>query len=91
LTRDDTLVKTLKSGELSSAELSTADRELLQYAIKLTKNPASVVESDIESLRDEGFDDRGIHDASQVISYFNYVNRIADGLGVELEERFLEV
>lgn len=90
LTRDDALVETLKSGDFRSAELSAADGELLRFAVKLTKNPASVVATDIEALRAEGFDDRGIHDASQVISYFNYVNRIADGLGVELEDRFLE-
>lgn len=37
---------------------------------------------DIETLRQHGFDDRAIHDATQVIAYFNYINRIADGLDV---------
>jgi alkylhydroperoxidase family enzyme len=40
---------------------------------------------DIDSLRTAGLDDRAIHDATQVIAYFNYINRIADALGVELE------
>ena len=41
--------------------------------------------ADLELLRDEGLDDVAIHDATQVISYFNYINRIADALGVEPE------
>ena len=43
-------------------------------------------EEDIETLRENGFDDRAIHDAAQVIAYFNYINRIADGLHVEQED-----
>ena len=42
--------------------------------------------ADLDTLRDHGFDDRAIHDATQVISYFNYINRVADALGVEPEE-----
>lgn len=41
--------------------------------------------ADIETLRTVGLDDRAIHDATQVIAYFNYINRIADALGVEPE------
>jgi alkylhydroperoxidase family enzyme len=41
--------------------------------------------SDLDALREHGFDDRAIHDAVQVIAYFNYINRIAHGLGVEPE------
>ena len=41
--------------------------------------------ADLELLRDEGLNDVAIHDATQVISYFNYINRIADALGVEPE------
>lgn len=41
--------------------------------------------ADVERLRDYGLSDRDIVDANQVVAYFNYVNRIADGLGVELE------
>jgi alkylhydroperoxidase family enzyme len=41
---------------------------------------------DIDSLREHGFDDRAIHDATQVIAYFNYINRIADALHVEQED-----
>lgn len=44
-----------------------------------------MTETDIETLREHGFDDQAIHDATQVISYFNYINRIADALHVEQE------
>ena len=58
---------------------------MLQYAEKLTREPANVTEEDVLSLRKTGFTDRDIFDVNQVVAYFNYVNRIADGLGVELE------
>ncbi|HSE42051.1 MAG TPA: hypothetical protein VLH08_14900 [Acidobacteriota bacterium] len=41
---------------------------------------------DVQLLKAQGFDDRAIHDAAQVISYFNYITRIADSLGVECED-----
>lgn len=58
---------------------------LVGYAEKLTRDPATMVESDLTPLRDAGLSDRDIVDLNQVVAYFNYVNRIADGLGVELE------
>ncbi len=60
-------------------------RVLCRYAIKLTLQPWTMQAHDVEALREAGFDDRAIVDANQVVSYFNYVNRVADGLGVELE------
>lgn len=59
---------------------------MLDYAVKLTRDPGGMTAGDTESLRDAGFDDRAILDICQVASYYNYVNRLADGLGVELEE-----
>jgi len=61
---------------------------LCRYALLLTRAPAEVSEADLAPLRALGLDDRGIVDANQVVSYFNYVNRIADGLGVELEDEW---
>lgn len=55
------------------------------YVEKLTRAPATVVREDVEALRAVGFDDRMIHDAAAVIAYFAFVNRLADGLGVDLE------
>lgn len=62
-----------------------ADRAMLVYARKLTLAPASVDIQDVEQLRSHDFDDRAIHDICAVTAYFAFVNRIADGLGVELE------
>lgn len=86
--RQDELVKALATGEPDDALLTPADRALLAYARKLTVDPASIESADIALLRSHGFDDRAIHDACSIVSYFAFVNRIADGLGVELEERF---
>lgn len=61
---------------------------MLDYAIKLTLRPAEMTENDVKKLRVEGFDDREIHDICACTGYFAFVNRIADGLGVQLEERF---
>jgi NAD(P)H-hydrate epimerase len=61
---------------------------LCAYARKLTQTPASVEEADVAALRAAGLDDRAIVDANQVVAYFNYVNRVVEGLGVQLEERW---
>ncbi len=61
---------------------------LLDYAIALTQTPPAVTGDAITRLRAAGFDDRSIHDICAVTAYFAFVNRIAEGLGVELEERF---
>ena len=58
---------------------------MLEYADKLTRTPAEMNAADADALRQHGFDDRAIHDACAIVAYFNLVNRIADGLGVELE------
>jgi uncharacterized peroxidase-related enzyme len=60
-------------------------RALCDYAVKLTREPASVGLADIEALRAHGWDDAAIHDAIQVIAYFNYINRIAEAVGVDPE------
>ena len=69
-----------------TADVSEADAEMLAYSIKLTRRPASVGEADVDRLRHVGFDDAAVLDICQVVSYYNYVNRLADGLGVELED-----
>jgi uncharacterized peroxidase-related enzyme len=70
--------------------LDPADLALLDYALKLTVDPGGMDESDVERLRHQGFDDVAIHDLATVTAYFAFVNRIADGLGVELEDRWDE-
>jgi uncharacterized peroxidase-related enzyme len=64
------------------AELPARLRALCDYAVKLTRSPAAVGAADVGDLREHGWDDAAIHDAIQVIAYFNYINRIADGVGI---------
>ncbi len=68
------------------AGVGKLDRALLEYAEKLTKTPQVMGPADLDVLRAAGANDQIIHDATQVICYFNYINRIADALGVEPEE-----
>lgn len=68
-----------------TAPLDPVQRALLVYAEKLTLQPAEMVEDDLLPLREAGLDDRAILEANLVVAYFAYVNRIADGLGVQLE------
>jgi uncharacterized peroxidase-related enzyme len=72
-----------------SADLDARDRAMVDHAVKLTRAPHSVREADIDRLREVGFDDTAILDLCQVVSYYGYVNRMAEGLGVELEDTWL--
>jgi alkylhydroperoxidase family enzyme len=58
---------------------------MLDYAVTLTRAPSTISATMIVDLRRAGFDDRAIHDICAVTAYYAFVNRIADGLGVELE------
>jgi uncharacterized peroxidase-related enzyme len=69
-----------------AAGCDEATLALLEYADRLTRNPGAVGAADIGALRAVGWDDRAITDAVQVCSYFNYINRIAEGLGVDAEK-----
>jgi uncharacterized peroxidase-related enzyme len=60
-------------------------RALCDYALKLTTIPSEVGREDADALRANGWDDIAIHDAIQVIGYFNYINRIADAVGIDDE------
>jgi uncharacterized peroxidase-related enzyme len=79
------LLAGLRTGSPDQINVSDRERALLYYADRLTEQPSTVSMRDIESLREVGLDDRAIHDACAIVSYFAFVNRIADGLGVELE------
>ena len=58
---------------------------MLDFVVQLTLEPSGVREGDIEKLREAGFEDDAIHDVVQVAALFNYYNRLAEGLGVDLE------
>ena len=85
LTKDESLVNQLKS-DYTLANISTKQMAMLNYAAKLTERPADIINRDIEELRGVGFKDRAILDINQIVAYYAFVNRIADGLGVDLEE-----
>jgi len=71
------------------AALRAEDRALCAFAEHMTTSPAARSERAVTDLRAAGFSDPAIHDAAQVIGYFNYINRIADALGVENESEEL--
>ena len=73
-------------GDWRSAGLDEVTTALLDYAEKLTDDPASIGPDSIEVLRGHGLGDEAISSATQVIAYFNYINRIAEGLGVAHED-----
>jgi len=59
---------------------------MLDYAAKLTREPWAMVEGDVDALRAAGFSDAAVLDVNQVAGYYAFVNRLADGLGVALED-----
>ncbi len=82
--RDDALVDQLTE-DYRLATLDESDRAMLDYAVKLTLAPWAMEPADVERLREVGFEDADILDIAQVTGYYAFVNRLADGLGVELE------
>ena len=67
------------------ADLSEADQALCAWAEKVTLKPRETDQADVDALRDTGLSENAISDAAQVIGFFNYINRIAESLGVNLE------
>jgi uncharacterized peroxidase-related enzyme len=72
--------------DYETAGLSEKRLAMLRYADKLTRTPALMTEADVEVLGARGFSDTDILHIAEVVGYFAYVNRIADGLGVPLED-----
>ena len=71
--------------DYSRARISERDRALLHYAVKLTREPWAMMQTDVQVLRETGWSDAAILDLNLVASYYAFVNRLADGLGVGLE------
>lgn len=78
---DDGLVQALRD-DFENAPITETDRVMLRYVVKLTKDATKVSPADHEELRRVGFDDRGILQITLIASWFNYINRVADALGV---------
>jgi alkylhydroperoxidase family enzyme len=69
-----------------TAPLEPADRTLAEYAVALTRDPAGPAQPRLDALRAAGFPDEALLQATEIAAYFNFVNRLADGLGVILED-----
>lgn len=65
--------------------MTEPQRALCEFAEKLTRTPSAMTPADLDALRSHGLDDGVILEAVHVIGYFNYINRVADALGVDLE------
>ena len=79
------MVRALET-DYAHAPITATDRAMLDYAVKLTKDATQVTRADHERLRQNGFDDRAILQITLIASWFNYINRVADALGVGREE-----
>ena len=84
MTLDKTLVDALAK-DYTTAPITPQERVMVDYVVKLTKDATRVSKGDIERLRTVGFDDRGILQITLIASWFNYINRVADALGVGRE------
>ena len=81
MTLDEELVKVLQE-DYKTAPISAQDRAMLDYVAQLTRDATGISRQDHERLREVGFDDRGILQITLIASWFNYINRVADALGV---------
>lgn len=81
---DDELVDKLKY-DYANAPINEQDRAMLDFAIQMTKDATQITRADHERLRSVGFDDQGILQITLIAAWFNYINRVADALGVGRE------
>jgi uncharacterized peroxidase-related enzyme len=81
VTNDEALVAAVRR-DWRQAPIEPREREMLAYVEKLTLEPASVGRGDVDRLRSAGFDDLAVLQIALIASFFNYFNRMADGLGV---------
>jgi uncharacterized peroxidase-related enzyme len=81
---DEALIEALKQ-DYTTAPITAQERVMLDYVVKLTKDATKVWKNDHDRLRAVGFDDKGILQITLIASWFNYINRVADGLGVGRE------
>ena len=84
MTLDAELASAITS-DYEQAEISAADRVMLDYVGMLTRDATTIGASDHERMRAHGFDDRAILQITLIASWFNYINRVADALGVGRE------
>jgi uncharacterized peroxidase-related enzyme len=81
VTLNQELIEALKR-DYTTAPITDQERVMLDYVVKLTKDATKVWKDDHERLRAAGFDDKAILQITLIASWFNYINRVADALGV---------
>ena len=81
MTLDKALVEALER-DYTTAPITQAERVMLDYAVKITKDATKVQKEDHDKLRAVGFDDQAILQITLIAAWFNYINRVADALGV---------
>ncbi len=84
LVKEEELLRSLEE-DWRNADISEKHRAMLDFSFKLTATPWDMEENDVENLRHVGFADRDILDIVEVVSYYAYANRVADGLGISVE------
>jgi uncharacterized peroxidase-related enzyme len=84
VTLDKNLVEALEK-DYATAPITQQERVMLDYVVKLSKDATKVWKDDHARLRAAGFDDRAILQITLIASWFNYINRVADALGVGRE------
>lgn len=84
MTLDKALVEALEK-DYTTAPISAQDRVMLDYVVKLTRDATKIWKDDHDRLRAAGFDDKAILQITLIASWFNYINRVADALGVGRE------
>jgi uncharacterized peroxidase-related enzyme len=84
VTLDDGLIEALRT-DYENAPITEAERVMCDYVIQLTKDAVKIHPGYHEKLRAVGFDDRGILQITLIASWFNYINRVADALGIGRE------
>lgn len=81
---DDDFVRALEE-DYKSAPISEQDRVMLDYVVQVTKDATKISRQDHQKLRAAGFDDKAILQITLITAWFNYINRVADALGVGRE------
>ena len=84
VTLDEGLIEALRA-DYRTAPITKAEREMVEYVIQLTKDATKITPADLDKLRAVGFDDTGILQITLIASWFNYINRVADALGIGRE------
>ena len=81
MTLDEAFVEQLRL-DYRQAPLTAAERAMLDFSVQITEDATRITREDVEALKQHGFDDRAILQITLIASWFNYINRVADALGV---------